>query len=276
MLAEFLIELKLHEEQDKIAQIVTGSSRTVKHSMYDEHINASKGKVPTKGKGKQSDGKGGKARWRPACDNYWKSGGCSRTYLSQVPSKKTARQMCNLRIDSSSYSQCTRPVKPRPRILEWEEFTWSYDEEDWHDYQWESEEYEASKGKKGKGKGSKPKGKSKGKNAPRSITSRPSQSSPSKGDRSQPKSKAEARSCMTNDFLFAMLSTKSKPTWRQSTWNGIGYMICTVVEPQKKLPVFRVGKWSLVIDRKVSPYGHDAKTMKNFTFTLTRMSSVTH
>ena len=28
MLAEFLIELKLHEEQDKIAQIVTGSSST--------------------------------------------------------------------------------------------------------------------------------------------------------------------------------------------------------------------------------------------------------
>ena len=35
MLAEFLIELRLHEEQDKIAQIVTGSSSTVKHSMYE-------------------------------------------------------------------------------------------------------------------------------------------------------------------------------------------------------------------------------------------------
>ena len=42
-------------------------------------------------------------------------------------------------------------------------------------------------------------------------------------------------------------------------------MICTVAEPQKKLPVFRVGKWSLMTDRKVSLYGHDAKTMKNFT-----------
>ena len=42
MLAEFLIELKLHEEQDKIAQIATGSSSTVKHAMYDEYINASK------------------------------------------------------------------------------------------------------------------------------------------------------------------------------------------------------------------------------------------
>ena len=48
MLAEFLIELKLHEEQDKITQIVTGSSSTFKRSMYDEYINASKGKVPVR------------------------------------------------------------------------------------------------------------------------------------------------------------------------------------------------------------------------------------
>ena len=208
MLAEFLIELKLHEEQDKIAQIVTGSSSTVKHSMYDDYINASKGKASTKGKGKHNDGKSGKSRWRPPCDDYWKPGGCSQGH------------------------HCP--------------------------------EYEASKGKKGKEKGSKPKGKSKGKTAPRSlITPRPSQSSPSKGDRSQPK--PEARSCMTSDFLFAMMSTKSKPAWRHSTWNGTDYVICTVVEPQKKLPVFRTGKWSLAADRRVSLYGHDAKTMRNFT-----------
>ena len=105
----------------------------------------------------------------------------------------------------------------------------------------------------------------KGKNAPRSITPRPLQSSLSKGDRSQPKPKPEARSCMINDFLFAMVSTKSKPTWRHSTWNGTDYMICTVVELQKKLPVFRAGKWVLAADRRLSLYGHDAKTMKNFT-----------
>ena len=45
MLAELLIELRLHEEQDKITQIVTGSNTSVKHSMYDEYINASKGKA---------------------------------------------------------------------------------------------------------------------------------------------------------------------------------------------------------------------------------------
>ena len=70
MLAEFLLKLKLREEQDKIAQIVTGSSGAVKHSMYDEYINANKGKIPVKGKGKQGDGKGGKSKWRAACDEY--------------------------------------------------------------------------------------------------------------------------------------------------------------------------------------------------------------
>ena len=46
--------------------------------MYDEHVNASKGKVPVKGKGKQGDGKGGKSEWRSACEEYWKPGGCSQ------------------------------------------------------------------------------------------------------------------------------------------------------------------------------------------------------
>ena len=94
-------------QQDKIAQIVTGSSSTVKHSMYEEYITASKGKVPAKGKGKQGDGKGAKS--------------------------------------------------------------------------------------------------------------------------------------------------------------GVDYMICTVAEPQKKLPVFKAGKWSLLDDGKIYLYGHDAKTMKQFT-----------
>ena len=74
MLAEFLIELKLNEEQDKITQIVTGSNGAAKHSMYDEYINASKGKVPSKGKGKGGDGKGGKSNWRAPCNEAMNSG----------------------------------------------------------------------------------------------------------------------------------------------------------------------------------------------------------
>ena len=63
-----------------------------------------------------------------------------------------------------------------------------------------------------------------------------------------------------------MMSTKPKPTWRHSNWNGTDYMICTVAERQKKLPVFKPGKWSLLPDSRISLYGHDAKSMKNFTF----------
>ena len=166
--------------------------------------------------------------------DYWKPGGCSQGHhCPQYHPRKQPGRCAICGSTRHSTSQCNRPVKPKAKNVEWEESTWSYEDEEWYDQQWESEEHEASKGKKGKGKGSKPKGKSKGKNAPRSITPRPSQSSPSKGDRSQPKPKPEARSCMTNDFLFAMLSTKSKPTWIHSTWNGTDYMICTVVEPQE-------------------------------------------
>ena len=155
-------------------------------------------------------------------------------------------------LDRHYTSQCTRPVKPKAKNAEWDDTTWQCDDVEWNESTWETEDYEASKGKKGKGKRSKSKGKSKGKGAPRSITSRPVQPQPSRGDRSLPKAKAEARSCMANDFLFAMMSTKSKPAWRHSTWNGADYMICTVVEPQRKLPVFKPGKWSLLATTKIS------------------------
>ena len=180
MLAEFLIELKLHEEQDKIAQLVTGSSSTVKHSAY-EYINASKGKCPIKAKGKQGDGKGAKSKWRPACEDYWKPGGCSQGH--NCPRYHPRRQPGRCAICGSTKhatSQCSRPVKPKVKNAEWDEPTWSYEEEEWPDYQWESEEYEASKSKKGKGKGSKAKGKSKGKSAPRLIAPKPTQSSPTR------------------------------------------------------------------------------------------------
>ena len=108
--------------------------------------------------------------------------------------------------------------------------------------------------------------KSKGKGTSRPITPRRSQpQTPQKTDRPQPKPKPEAHSCMTSDFLFAMMSTKSKPTWKHSNWNGTEYMICIVAEPQKKLPIFKTGKWSLLPQSRISLYGHDAKSVKNFT-----------
>ena len=47
--------------------------------------------------------------------------------------------------------------------------------------------------------------------------------------------------------------------------DGTDYMIRTVAEPQKKLPIFKPGKWSLLPNSRISLYGHDAKSMKNFT-----------
>ena len=138
MLAEFLIELKLHKEQDKIAQIVTGSSSTVKQSMYDGYINANKGKVLVKGKGKQGDSKGGKSKWRAACDEYWKPGGCSQGH--NCPKYHPRRQPGRCAICGSTRhytSQRTRPVKPKAKNAEWDDSTWHYDDDEWHDTQWE-------------------------------------------------------------------------------------------------------------------------------------------
>ena len=148
MLAEFLIELRLHEEQDKITQIVTGSSTSVKHSMYEEYINASKGKVPAKGKGKQRDGKGQQSKWRPACDDYWKPGGCSQGH--NCPKYHPRRQPGRCAICGSTRhatSQCTRPVKPKAKNAEWDESVETWEEPEWQDDQCEKrgEEYEASK-----------------------------------------------------------------------------------------------------------------------------------
>ena len=102
MLAEeFLIELKLHEDQDKITQIVTGSNGAAKHTMYDEYFNASKRKVPSKRNGKGGEGKGGKSGRCAIC-------GLTRHYTSQ----------------------CTRPVKPKAKNANWDDTTWQQEEVD--------------------------------------------------------------------------------------------------------------------------------------------------
>ena len=83
-----------------------------------------------------------------------------------------------------------------------------------------------------------------------------------------PKPDQKLDHAVADNFLFAMMSTKSKPTWmswKHSTCNGADYMISTVVEPQKKLPVFKPGKWSIAPRSRTALYGHDAKSMKNFT-----------
>ena len=105
MLAEFLIELKLNEEQDKITQIVTGSNGAAKHSMYDEYINASEGKVPSKGKAMEEMVK---LESRIGLHLVMNSG--SQTSLSEVSSKETARKVCDLHLNVHVQSS------PKPRM----------------------------------------------------------------------------------------------------------------------------------------------------------------
>ena len=199
-------------------------------------------KYPTlKGKGKQGDGKGTKSKWRPACEDYWKPGGCSQGH--NCPRYHPKRQPGRCAICGStkhSTSQCSRPVKPKSRMLSGTSPPGHMKMTNGMTISGSLRGMKRPRARKVKGKDLSQRGRPrpKGKSAPRSITPRPTQSSTTKGDRSQPIAKPEARSCMTSDFLFAMLTTKSKPTWRHSTWNGIDYMICTVAEPQKKLPVF--------------------------------------
>ena len=141
-------------------------------------------------------------------------------------------------------------MKPKAKNAEYDEDSTWQTEAEWYESTWENEEYEASKGKKGKGKRSKWKGKSKGKSTPRSMTPGPTQSQTPRTDRPQPKSKPEARSCVADGFRFAMMSTKSKPTWRHATWNSAD---CTV--------------WQMVdcTSKSNCSLCHDAKSMKNFT-----------
>ena len=56
-LSEFLIEVKLSEEQDRMAQIVTDANGTqMKPTAYDEYVNANKGKI--------QKGKTERLRWK--------------------------------------------------------------------------------------------------------------------------------------------------------------------------------------------------------------------
>ena len=157
-------------------------------------------------------------------------------------------------------SQRTRPVKPKAKNAEYDKASNWQAQAEWYEATWENEEYVASKGKQGKGKKSKSKGKSKGKSTPR-----PTQSQTPRTDRPQPRSKAEARSRVADGFLLAMMTTKSKPTWRHATWNSADYTVCTAVKPQKKFSVLKPGKWSSAPRSRIALYGHDAKSMQNFT-----------
>ena len=173
-----------------------------------------KGKRPRKVRGKGSDSKGGKSNWRQPCYDYWSQMVASMDFIVHSLIQDDARTLCYLWLYEAPHSvHAQSSPKPRQRsgmTLRGQK------KQSGRASHGRLKVYEASKGKKGKGKRSKSKGKSKGKGTPRSIVPRPSQSQTPRNDRAQPKAKPEARSCMTSDFLFAMMSKRSKPTWRHS------------------------------------------------------------
>ena len=133
---------------------------------------------------------------------------------------------------------------PKVKNAEYEEDSTWQAEAEWQDQTWETEEYEASKGKTGKGKQSKSKGKSKEKSTPTSITPRPAQFDKPKLPDQTDLPKPEARSCVADGFLFAMMTTNSKFAWRHATWNSADYMVCTVDRTAEEAPNFQA--WQMV------------------------------
>ena len=134
ILSEFLIELKLNEEQEKITQIVTRSNGAqVKPSAYDEYVNANKGKVQQKGKGKGGEGKGGKQNWHMPCNYYWKPDG---EHGHQCPKYHPRHQPGRCAICGSTrpyVSQRTRPAKPKAKNAEHDEDNAWQTEAEWYE-----------------------------------------------------------------------------------------------------------------------------------------------
>ena len=94
----------------------------------------SKGQVPSKGKGKARDGKGGKSNWRAPCDEFWKPGGCSQGHNCPKYHPKRQPGKCAICGSTRHYiSQCTRPVKLKAKNAERDETTWQQDEVEWQE-----------------------------------------------------------------------------------------------------------------------------------------------
>ena len=246
MLNAFLTEVKMIEEQQQLTDIVTNTAPSLKPSEYDVYMSS------MKGKGKSSKDKS-RTKWREPCAEWWKPQGCSKGQQCPKyhPGKTPGR--CTICGSTGHFtSTCTRPRKVKGKNVEADEDfeeTWIEEEED--------EEYAANKGKKGKGKGKK-KSKGKGK-TPKSVNPQPSSSSQS----SLPQ-KPSMWHVSTDGILFAAAKVKTKPSWRYATWKSMEYMVSTVASPQKNVPQFKEGKYTLDDSRDVVICGHDAKTFKRF------------
>ena len=200
MLAEFLIELKLNEERDKIIQIVTGSNGAVKSQCMTSISMLVKRKHLLREKAKEE---------------MVKVASLTGVHLAmsigrQTVAHKDAIARSIIQADSQDDVQSLAllvTTRLNPRMPSG---TTPYGKKklSGKSSHWRPKSMKLPRARKVKGRGLSLKAR-----VHRSIP-RPSQSQTSRNERPQPKAKPEARSCMTNDFLLAMMSTKSKPTWR--------------------------------------------------------------
>ena len=185
----------------------------------------------------------------------WVKWQCKRRSWRMIGPLEEMQHRLNLCTEAK---QNVHPLKPKAKNAEYEEDSTLQAEAAWQDQAWENEEYEASKGKKGKGKRTGSRTGSRRERAHRD---------PLLQDLLNPRLLEQTElslnpnqklSCLAYGFLFAMMTTSQN-------LHSADHMVCTVADPQKKLPVLKPGKWSISAQRRMALYGHDAKSMKNFT-----------
>ena len=157
MLAEFLIELKLHGEQDNVLlrlSLVPAALSSTPCMMSTS--------MPAKERSRPRE-KGSKEMVKVASPIGVLH---AKTIGNQAVAHKDIIVQSIIQGDSQAdvlfvalLARLDAHVLSslKPRNAEWDETTWQQEEVEWQESQWETEEYEASKGKKGKGKGSKSK-----------------------------------------------------------------------------------------------------------------------
>ena len=194
----------------------------------------------------------------------------ARTSLSQVSSKDRQPGRCAICGSTRhSTSQCTHPVKPKAKNAEWDESNWYGEEDEWHDPSrgvWGVWGVQRSKGKKGKGKGSKPKGKVQRKecaeiNYFKAITVLIFERRPIP-------SQSQTWSTLLYDKWLPLrhdvykIQAHMETFYMEWTWLH-GLHCCRTTEEASSIQ--SLATWSLTADSRISLYGHDAKTMKQFT-----------
>ena len=224
MPSEFLIELKLNEEQEKITQIATGSNNAqMKLSAYDEYVNANKGKVQQRVKGKEETGK---VESRTGDSLVMMTGSLMVANMvtivqSIIPddNQDDVHFVDPLDITLPSVQGQS---SPKPRTASMTRTLLGRQRQNGTNQHGRVKNTKLLKASKAKARDISRR-ESLRERVLRDLLLQDRLSPRLLEQTAQPKSRPEARLCAADGFLFAMMSTKSKPTWRHATWNSADY-----------------------------------------------------